>query len=196
MEDYLGVIRLFSGNFIPKGWMPCDGRILDITKYTALYSIIGNIYGGDGIRQFAIPNLCGRIPIGSGTSAKGDDKIQINYKLAEKAGEEKTTLSSLNIPSLKGGFVDWATLALPCISEGNENDPNDKTMGGNSNTSIFSSSDPDKKMKPFKINEAMNDHIVYTNVNAEGVVPFNNIQPVLGISYIICYSGLFPEREL
>jgi microcystin-dependent protein len=66
MEELLGIIKLFAGGFQPKGYMICDGRLLSISQYTALYSVIGTTYGGDGQTNFALPDLRGRVPVGVG----------------------------------------------------------------------------------------------------------------------------------
>jgi microcystin-dependent protein len=66
MDELLGTIKLFAGNFQPKGYMICDGRLLSINQYTALYSILGTTYGGNGQTTFALPDLRGRVPVGVG----------------------------------------------------------------------------------------------------------------------------------
>ncbi|CAA9202788.1 phage tail protein [Flavobacterium collinsii] len=193
MEDYIGVIKLFSGNFIPKGWMFCNGQELDIVKYTPLYSVIGKSYGEAKSHTFRIPDLCGRVPVGIGSI---DEKSK-SYNIGEKAGEESTILNYLNIPPLRGGFSDKATLGIPCATLGGDSSPVGKIIG-DGNTTIFSNATPNPTdtLKPFNLNKAISDdHIVYTNFNKEPIVPVSNVQPVLGIIYIICYQGLFPERE-
>ncbi len=67
MEPYLGEIRIFAGNYAPQNWMICNGAQLRIADYQALYSLVGTTYGGDGVNNFNIPNLVGRLPIGQGT---------------------------------------------------------------------------------------------------------------------------------
>lgn len=189
MEDYIGVIRLFSGNFIPKGWMLCDGRELDIVKFLPLYSVINKTYGGKKSDTFAIPDLRGRVPVGIGSI---DEKSKF-YSVGEKAGEEKTILASANIPPLTGSFSLDTTLTIPYAANANEADPYLNTIG-NSTLSIFSKDDPSIPSKPFKLNSALSNPIVFVNKIKE-VVAVNNVQPVLGINYIICYNGLYPERE-
>ena len=67
MDAILGLIRLFAFNFVPKGWMLCDGRTLPISQYTAVFSLVGTTYGGDGRSTFALPNLKGKEPIAGST---------------------------------------------------------------------------------------------------------------------------------
>ena len=66
MDEYIGIIKLFAGNFAPRGWMFCDGRLLSIANYSAVFSILGTTYGGDGRTTFALPNLKGKMALGAG----------------------------------------------------------------------------------------------------------------------------------
>ena len=93
-DPFLGEIRLFGGNFAPQGWALCNGQLLSISQNTALFSILGTTYGGDGIQTFALPNLQGRVPIhwgqGAGLSA---------YNLGQSGGSENVTLLVNQIPA-------------------------------------------------------------------------------------------------
>ena len=80
-EPLLGEIKLFAGNFDPPGWLRCDGRLLAIRDHTSLFEILGNSYGGDGRNTFAIPDLRGRVPMGSGAGPG-----LTNRKLGQKVG--------------------------------------------------------------------------------------------------------------
>jgi microcystin-dependent protein len=93
-EELIGTIKLFAGNFAPRGYMLCNGAILNISQNQALFSILGTTYGGDGRTTFALPNLNGRMPIGAGTSNTGKSVV-----LGEAAGTVNTLLSS-NLPSM------------------------------------------------------------------------------------------------
>jgi microcystin-dependent protein len=84
---FLGQITVYPYNFPPKGWADCDGQLLPIRQYTALFSLLGTNYGGDGVNTFGLPNLQGRIPIGQGQLLGGAD-----YVMGEAAGEENVTL--------------------------------------------------------------------------------------------------------
>lgn len=89
MEPFIGEIRIFSFGFIPRGWVACDGRLLQVRDHQALYSVVGNTYGGDGKINFAVPNLNGRAPIHPGQGiARG-----------QAGGEEKHTLSVAEMPA-------------------------------------------------------------------------------------------------
>lgn len=75
MDEYLGIIKIFAGSFPPKGWMDCNGQILSIQQYSALFAIIGTTYGGDGVRTFGLPDLRGTIPVGFGVPVGYPQKV-------------------------------------------------------------------------------------------------------------------------
>lgn len=88
-EPFLGEIRLFSINYAPEGWAPCNGQMLPINTNQALYSLLGNVYGGDGVTTFALPDLRGRVPI----------HVSPSYPLGVSAGEETHTLTISEMPT-------------------------------------------------------------------------------------------------
>tara|TARA_A100000171_G_scaffold36126_1_gene34790 strand:+ start:2479 stop:3093 length:615 start_codon:yes stop_codon:yes gene_type:complete len=98
-DPLLGEITMFAGNFAPRGWAFCDGRLLAISQYSALFSILGTTYGGDGRTTFALPDLRGRVPIQQG-SAPGLS----NYQLGQKGGSEQVTITLQNLPSHNHGL--------------------------------------------------------------------------------------------
>src|SRR5262245_29652358 len=87
MDNYLGEIRLFAGNFAPRGWRFCDGGLLPIAENDALFNLLGTTYGGDGVSTFALPDLRGRVAIGQGTGPG-----LTNRPLGEPGGTESVTL--------------------------------------------------------------------------------------------------------
>lgn len=101
MEPFIGEIRVFSFGFIPRGWVACDGRLLQVRDHQALYSVVGNTYGGDGKINFAVPNLNGRAPIHPGSGiARG-----------QAGGEEKHTLTIAEMPAHTHQVSGNSTLA-------------------------------------------------------------------------------------
>ena len=92
MDEFLGIVKLFAGNFAPKGWMFCNGQILSIRQYTALFSLLGTQYGGDGINTFALPDLRGRVAVGAGA---GQGLTPVN--LGESAGTEANVLTQHHV---------------------------------------------------------------------------------------------------
>ena len=93
MDDFIGVVKLFTGNYAPAGWHFCDGSLLPIQQYAALFSIIGTTYGGDGRTNFALPDLRGRVPVGSGNGTGLTPRHQ-----GELFGTEVNTLQQNNVP--------------------------------------------------------------------------------------------------
>lgn len=180
MEDELiGVIKLFAGNFPPRGFLYCNGAILAIAQNQTLYSIIGTTYGGDGVTTFALPNLNGRYPIGVGASNTGK-----SYQLGEMAGTTENTLLQTNLPS-------FASQLKVSKSNANSASPSSTTsiaVTGTPNgrdftpTPSFVNGDPDTAINPKSVS--------FTGQN----VPVNNMPPYLGLSYIICVEGIYPTR--
>lgn len=182
MEEFIGIIKLFAGNFAPRGWMFCDGRLLSISQNSALFSILGTTYGGDGITTFALPNLIGRMAIGAGTQS---GKF---YPLGSVAGRETTTLTSQNMPSIGAGFQ---------LKIANKN-ANSATPGNTSTIAITGTQNGrDFNAVPSFVNDANPDttinpmSISYTGQN----LPIDNMPPYLGLNYIICVEGIYPPRD-
>lgn len=95
MDPILGSIILFAGNFVPRGWAACNGQVLPVQANMALYSLLGNTYGGDGRTTFALPDLRGRVPVGAGQQGPGLS----NYSLGQAGGAESVTLMPAQIPA-------------------------------------------------------------------------------------------------
>lgn len=102
MDDFIGAIKLFAGNYAPDGWFYCWGQSLPIQQYAALYSILGITYGGDGRSNFNLPDLRGRVPVGVGQSPT----LGSNHQLGERWGAESVSLVPANIPLRTGVPVD------------------------------------------------------------------------------------------
>ena len=115
-QPFIGQLAYFGFNFPPVGWAPCDGRLLLITQYTALFSLIGTTYGGDGQTTFAVPDLRGRLPV-----HQGQGPGLSNYVIGQKAGVESVTLASQHLPSHSHSVVASATNpnASPTATPGN-----------------------------------------------------------------------------
>ncbi len=99
-DPYLGEIRIFAGNFAPKGWALCNGQILPISQNTALFSILGTTYGGNGTSNFGLPNLQGAAPLGAG---QGPGMTQRD--LGEIGGESSVTLTQVEMPTHTHGTI-------------------------------------------------------------------------------------------
>lgn len=99
-DCFLGEVRMFAGNFTPRNWAKADGQILPIAQHTALFSILGTMYGGDGRTTFALPDLRGRAPVGTGQGAGLTER-----RLGEKFGQETTSIPSVEYPEVTANRV-------------------------------------------------------------------------------------------
>ncbi|GEN69776.1 MULTISPECIES: phage tail protein [Chryseobacterium] len=180
MEEYMGIVKLFAGSFVPRGWMLCDGRLLSIAQNSALFSLLGTIYGGDGISTFALPNLIGRMALGAGTQTGK------SYPIGMVAGTDQNTLLQSNLPSFGG-------LQL-------------KVSKSNATTSVPSSassfavtgtqSGRDFTAVPSYINAAPDTVINTQSISYIGQnLPVNNMPPFSALNYIICVAGIYPPRD-
>ena len=172
---YIGSIFLFAGNFEPKNFAFCDGRLMSIAQNTALFAILGTTYGGDGKVTFALPDLRGRVAVGTGTPPGGD-----TWTLGESQGTNTVTLTQNNLASHShsvnansgpggntspsGGILAEIGTSLPPAGPYTQGGPN-TTMSGSS-------------VMP-----------------AGSGYPVGVMQPILGLNYIIALYGVFPPRS-
>jgi microcystin-dependent protein len=170
-SPFLGEIRLFSFNFAPKGWAFCNGALLAINQYTALFSLLGTYYGGNGIQNFALPDLRSRVPLHMGSSPYG------SYTIGEQAGEENVTLLSTQLPAHNH-------MLRAINAAGNSVDPigNGLAQSGTTNPRYASGGSNVVALNPASIQPA------------GGNLPHSNIQPYLSMNYCIAMVGLFPSR--
>ncbi|RSK39991.1 phage tail protein [Mangrovimonas spongiae] len=171
-EAYLGDIKLTAITFEQRGWMECDGRLLSIAQHSALFSLLGITYGGDGITTFALPDLRGRVPVGIG-SGPGLTTVQ----LGDTGGSETNTLTVSQMPS-----HNHTVNAV--IEDGNSATPTGNFPAG---TKLL-----DKEYANGGTPTAMNPNMIG---NSGGNMPVNNKQPYIGLRYVICVQGIFPSRN-
>ncbi|WP_027387081.1 phage tail protein [Chryseobacterium gregarium] len=179
MDEYLGIIKLFAGDFAPRGFMYCDGSLLSIAQNTALFSLLGTTYGGDGQTTFALPNLKGRFPLGAGNVNANE-----YYPLGVQAGTAQNTLGVQNLPSFSSQLK---------IANANAN-----SSAPSASSSIAITGTPNGR--EFSPLPSFVDGDPDTMINAKAVsftsqnTPFNNMPPYLGLNYIICVEGIYPSR--
>lgn len=176
-EPYIGAIVLFAGNFAPQGWALCNGQILPISQYTALFSILGTFYGGNGVNNFALPDFRGRVPIHAGQGPGLSP-----YVIGQLAGSENTTLTITNLPSHSHG-VACATAAP---SRGGNN------PAGNLMAPTVNISGSEVQIYNSTTGGTMSPSMIQPNGGSQ---PFNNIQPYLCVNFIIALTGIFPSRN-
>lgn len=174
-EPFIGQIVMFGGNFAPRNWAFCDGQLLQISQFQALFSILGTTYGGDGRTTFGLPELRGRVPMHPGNGPGLSSR-----RLGEKSGVEDVTLTTAQMPS--------HTHQAKC----------DKTVGaGHTNvaegavwandagasTATYSTNIPDADMASAAI------------TNMGGGQSHTNVQPFQTVNFIIALNGIFPSRN-
>jgi len=166
MEGTIGEIRLFGPNWAPRNWALCEGQILPINQYQALFSILGTTYGGDGRTSFALPDLRGRAAIHEGQDF-GEP-----YALGQKGGQERVVLTLNELPAHNHD-------PLANTEEGDEADPTDRFYAQHGNN----------------VYAGNGDVSMGATTNTGGGQSHENMQPWLATSYIICIQGAFPSRN-
>jgi microcystin-dependent protein len=177
-EPFIGQIIIFGGNFAIRGYAMCNGQILSIAQNTALFSILGTTYGGNGQTTFALPNLQSRVPIhfgqGPGLSS---------YSLGQQAGTENTTLTQNNLPSHSHALNSNAG------GKGNAAVPTNNFLGvgvvpsSSETTNNYNSAAGTNPLAPGSIGLT------------GGSQPFSLLQPYLALNFQIALEGIFPSRN-
>lgn len=173
MDPYIGEIRLFAGSFAPRGWAFCEGQLLPISQNTALFSILGTMYGGDGRVTFALPDLRDRVPMQEGTGPGLTPR-----SIGEEGGNSTVTLLQTEIPK-------HMHLANCQSSTNGVASPSEAIWSGT--TGRFGP--PAYADAP---NASMGSDAI---APAGGSAPHNNRQPTLGVNFIIALIGEFPPRS-
>lgn len=176
MEQYIGEIRIFAGNYAPQGWQLCNGQLLPISTNQALFTLMGTQFGGDGVSTFGLPNLQGRLVVGQG---QGPGLSQ--YAFASSAGVEGVTLTEAQL-----GPHNHPVLVSTAV--GTESSPVNNvpaqasdgfTFYSTTTATGFASVDMDPNMlQPFG-----------------GNMPHTNLMPSMALSYIIATEGIFPSQS-
>lgn len=184
MEGYIAEIRLFAATFAPRNWAYCRGQILAISQNTALFSLLGTTYGGDGRTTFALPNLASRVAVGTGQGAGLSD-----ISLGELGGAETVTLNITQIPS--HNHTATGNVSPACVdASGDESSPNAAFPGNSTTTSgmLYSAA--------AAATGSMGTSSANVTIQlAGGSQPHTNLQPYLGMNYIICMYGIYPSRS-
>jgi microcystin-dependent protein len=176
MDPYVGEIRLFAGDYAPEQWHICDGALLSISEYQALFALIGITFGGDGVNNFALPDLRGRLLIGAGTAPGLTPRT-----VGQHVGIEAATLTVADqLPH---------THTLSATTAANTTDaPGPTAMLGKlvSGQEMFYANPTETTLTTFKLNTRS---VTITGAN----IAHNNMMPCIGLSYIIALFGLFPS---
>ena len=173
-EPFIGQVSMFCGNFAPRGWLLCNGQTLSISQYTALFSILGTTYGGNGTTTFNLPNLQGRFAL--------HPSPQI--PLGQSAGSATVTLTAQNIPAHTHPLnVSNAAATASDPTGALLAQPNPGGRGA-TNTMGYAAPPATGVAAPTAIGP-----------NTGGPTPFNTISPYQAINFIIAIQGIFPSRN-
>ena len=182
MDDViLAEIRLFAGNFAPLGWALCSGQLLPISQNTALFSLIGTYYGGDGRVTFALPDFRSRIPVGLGTGPGLSD-----YEMGQQGGSQTVTVLANNLPQHTHPVTGTVTMNATSAA-GNTDTPANAYPATVAGSDMYSSTTNNSLLGNMQHNLAMTP--------TGSSIPVGIIQPVLTLTYIIATSGIFPSRQ-
>jgi microcystin-dependent protein len=166
-QPYVGEIRMFAGNFAPAGWMFCDGATLPISENETLFNLIGTTYGGDGQSTFNLPDLRGRAPMHMGNNGA-------TFALAQMAGVEAVTVTTNQLPLHNHAFVAANVNA-------DQTDASNNLVANTATISLYANENPNNNMNAGAI------------APSGGGQPHENLQPYLGINFIISLFGIYPS---
>jgi microcystin-dependent protein len=178
-NPFLGQITLFPYNFAPYGWALCEGQLLSISQNTALFSLLGVQFGGNGTSNFALPDLRGRVPMGQGQGPGLSP-----YSVGSQQGVEQVTLTTATIPSHSHGFPAFATAATTNAPGGAL--PAEGKASGRGAAAVNTYTAPGAAVS------LAAGQVVPVTV---GGAPHNNLQPYLTLNWCIALQGIFPARN-
>jgi microcystin-dependent protein len=174
-QPFLGQIQPLAFNFAPKNWAQCDGQLLSIAQNTALFSLLGTNFGGNGTTTFALPDLRGRVPLHFGSLAG------TNYVIGENGGEESVALTMTELPAHSHAFMGSS-------ADSTARNP----VAGVALAKVTGSGTPNSFYGPLTTPQPLNPAAVgsYGQSGAH-----SNMQPYLAVNWCICTSGIFPSRN-
>lgn len=218
MEPLLGEIKLFAGNFAPKGWYTCEGQTLSISQNTALFSLLGTTYGGDGMTTFKLPDLRGSFPTQctniSGSHPGG------TYALGQVGGTQSYTITSINMPPHTHSIVKGAgtnlsgSVGTPSVTISINDNPGVTTGPTGGNTMLGQTGDVGGSGQPALYNNnpagavslgGVNTSMTGNTLNFDptgltltpwgsGPSPIPTVPPFVAMQYIIAWQGVYPSR--
>lgn len=170
-EPFVGEIRMFAGNFAPRGWAFCEGQLLAVSQNDALFSLFGTIYGGDGRTTFGLPDMRGRLPIHAGTGPGLSPR-----RLGAKSGAENVTLTVNQLPSHTHPLQASTTLGEAVSPQGN-------VLAAGDGINHYTASDPFTQMS--------SQMVTHTG----GSRSHTNLMPFLCVNFIVALFGIYPSRH-
>ncbi|HEV7700677.1 MAG TPA: tail fiber protein [Pyrinomonadaceae bacterium] len=173
-SPFVAEIRIVGFNFAPTGWALCNGQLLPISQNTALFSLLGTYYGGNGQSTFALPDLQGSVPIGMGDGSGLSQRF-----LGERSGSETVTLFQTEMPAHNHALMANSTTGTKSLATGN-------SFARASGATPYAVGNP----IPATAQMAFQEMSV-----AGGDFPHNNMQPYLTLNFVIAMQGVFPPRQ-
>lgn len=170
-EPFVGEVRMFAGNFAPRGWAFCDGQLLAVSQNDALFSLLGTIYGGDGRTTFGLPDVRGRVPLHHGTGPGLSER-----RLGSKGGSETVTLTVNQLASHSHDFNANRELATEQV-------PAEKVVAQGDGVDFYRDENQTQSMASSMI------------AHAGGSRSHINLMPTLCINFIIALFGIYPSRH-
>ena len=170
-QPFIGQIMVFAGNFAPQGWAQCNGQLMPISQYDALFSLIGTTYGGDGQTTFALPDLRSRVPIhqGQGPGLSG-------YVIGQNGGAEAVTLLTTQLPV-------HTHPAMGNSDAGTNTDPTGGVWASGSTSTYIAGASANTNMNPTSIS------------GSGGGQPHDNMLPFLTLNFCIALEGIYPSQS-
>ena len=179
-QPFTGQIALFGFTFAPANWITCQGQLLPIRQYTALFSLIGTTYGGNGTSTFQLPNLAGNVAVNQGTAVTGT-----TYDLGEQGGTAQVTVTSAADAAHTHALMGTTNEAIVNTAQGNVLSKPGKGSGREQVLGfMYTAAAPDVTLQGKSITP-------FAGRNA----PHNNLQPYLALNYCICINGIVPTRN-
>ena len=169
-DNFIGEIRMVGFNFAPTGWALCNGQIIPILQNTALFSLLGTQFGGNGTSNFGLPNLQGSVPVDQGTGRTGTQ-----YVMGEVAGNENITLLTSELPAHNHAPVQ----AVAGNVRSDKHSPAGAEPAGNPSANVYAPS-ANTQMAPLP--------------SSGGFLPHENRQPYVVMNFVIALQGIFPSR--
>lgn len=191
MDEYMGTVKSFAFGFTPRGWLACNGQLLAIADYQALFSLLGTTYGGDGRTTFGLPDLRGRVSLNQGTGPGLS-----NHRLGDRGGSETNVLNITQMPA-HSHSVDFngqninANVGIPAVNDDGTTDETEGNILANHTGAFAASSSADTTLSAF--NAPVSGSMQTSNTGNGS--PINNMQPFLTLNYCICIDGVYPPRN-
>ena len=189
-EPFLGQIQAFGFNFPPRGWGNCDGTLLSISQNTALFSLLGTTYGGDGRTNFALPDLRGRsaLHFGQGPGLR-------NYRQGVRGGTETTTMTTAQMPAHNHTIGTHNHKLRATNVRADTGTPGSTKLLAGAASNIYATPGTLVNLDDTAPNQAISEAVGAPSSNTGGGQAFNNLPPFLVIEMSIALQGIFPSRN-